>query len=31
MIDFNTYIFSTGTHYIANSGKDENNKNILIL
>lgn len=24
MIDFDKYIFSTGTHYIANSGKDEN-------
>lgn len=23
-IDFNKYIYSTGTHYIANSGKDEN-------
>lgn len=24
MIDFNRYIYSTGTHYIANSGSDEN-------
>ena len=23
MIDFNKYKFSTGTHWIANSGKDE--------
>lgn len=23
-IDYNKYIFSTGTHYISNSGKDEN-------
>lgn len=23
-IDFNKYIYSTGTHYISNSGKDEN-------
>lgn len=25
-IDFNKYIFSTGTHYISNSGSDENKK-----
>ena len=24
MIDFNKYKLSTGTHYIANSGSDEN-------
>jgi len=24
MIDFDKYLYSTGTHYIANSGKDEN-------
>ena len=23
-IDYDKYIYSTGTHYIANSGKDEN-------
>lgn len=25
-IDYNKYIYSTGTHYISNSGKDENGK-----
>ena len=25
-IDFKKYIMSTGKHYIANSGHDENNK-----